>query len=69
MVVMNQNMIQNILLAIVVALSGWNMHTVNQLQLDMREVQVTHINMADISELKSRIDKLEWLLQADAMVK
>ena len=69
MVVMNQNMIQNILLAIVVALSGWNMKTVNDLQLDMREVQVTHINMADISELKSRIAKLEWLLQADAMVK
>ena len=62
-------MIQNILLAIVVALSGWNMHTVNQLQLDMREVQVTHINMADITELKSRIAKLEWLLQMDAMEK
>jgi len=66
---MNQNMIQNALLAILVALSGWNMHTVNQLQLDMREVQVTHINMADIAALKSRIDRLEWLLQADAMEK
>ena len=66
---MNQNMIQNALLAILVALSGWNMHTVNQLQLDMREVQVTHINMADIAELKSRIQRLEWLLQADAMEK
>ena len=66
---MNQNMIQNALLAILVALSGWNMHTVNQLQLDMREVQVTHINMADIATLKTRIDRLEWLLQADAMVK
>ena len=66
---MNQNMIQNILLAIVVALSGWNMKTVNDLQLDMREVQVTHINMAEITELKSRISKLEWLLQQDAMVK
>ena len=62
-------MIQNILLAIVVALSGWNMKTVNDLQLDMREVQVTHINMADIAELKSRISKLEWLLQQDAMIK
>lgn len=66
---MNQNVIQNALLAILVALSGWNMHTVNQLQLDMREVQVTHINMADIAELKSRIAKLEWLLQQDAMEK
>ena len=66
---MNQNMIQNALLAILVALSGWNMHTVNQLQLDMREVQVTHINMADIADLKTRIQKLEWLLQADAMEK
>ena len=66
---MNQNMIQNILLAIVVALSGWNMKTVNDLQLDMREVQVTHINMAEITELKSRISKLEWLLQQDAMIK
>lgn len=62
-------MIQNALLAILVALSGWNMHTVNQLQLDMREVQVTHINMADIAALKTRIDRLEWLLQADAMEK
>lgn len=66
---MNQNMIQNALLAILVALSGWNMHTVNQLQLDMREVQVTHINMADIATLKSRIDRLEWMLRADAMEK
>ena len=66
---MNQSMIQNILLAIVVALSGWNMKTVNDLQLDMREVQVTHINMAEITELKSRISKLEWLLQQDAMIK
>lgn len=62
-------MIQNALLAILVALSGWNMHTVNQLQLDMREVQVTHINMADIATLKSRIDRLEWMLRADAMEK
>lgn len=62
-------MIQNALLAILIALSGWNMHTVNQLQLDMREVQVTHINMADIADLKSRIQKLEWILQSDAMMK
>jgi hypothetical protein len=66
---MNQNMIQNALLAILVALSGWNMHTVNQLQLDMREVQVTHINMADMASMKARIDKLEWMLQLDAMEK
>jgi hypothetical protein len=66
---MNQNMIQNALLAILVALSGWNMKTVNDLQLDMREVQVTHINMADIADLKSRIAKLEWVLQQDAMMK
>ena len=62
-------MIQNALLAILVALSGWNMHTVNQLQLDMREVQVTHINMADMANMKARIDKLEWMLQLDAMEK
>ena len=66
---MNQNMIQNSLLAILIALSGWNMKTVNDLQLDMREVQVTHINMADIADLKSRIQKLEWILQEDAMKK
>jgi hypothetical protein len=66
---MNQNMIQNALLAILVALSGWNMKTVNDLQLDMREVQVTHINMADIADMKARIQKLEWILQQDAMAK
>jgi hypothetical protein len=66
---MNQNMIQNALLAILVALSGWNMKTVNDLQLDMREVQVTHINMADMGDMKARIQKLEWILQQDAMAK
>ena len=66
---MNQNMIQNALLAILVALSGWNMHTVNQLQLDMREVQVTHINMTDIQTIKTKVDRLEWMLQADALQK
>jgi hypothetical protein len=66
---MNQNMIQNALLAILVALSGWNMKTVNDLQLDMREVQVTHINMADMADMKARIQKLEWILQQDAMAK
>ena len=66
---MNQNMIQNALLAILVALSGWNMKTVNDLQLDMREVQVTHINMADMADMKARIAKLEWVLQQDAMMK
>ncbi len=66
---MTQSMIQNALLAILIALSGWNMHTVNQLQLDMREVQVTHINMADMANMKSRIQKMEWILQQDAMEK
>jgi hypothetical protein len=45
------------------------MHTVNQLQLDMREVQVTHINMADMADMKARIARLEWVLQQDAMMK
>jgi hypothetical protein len=66
---MSQSTIQNALLAILIALSGWNMKTVNDLQLDMREVQVTHINMADISKLKERISHLEWMLQEDALLK
>lgn len=57
------------LLAILMALAAWNMKTVNDLQLEMREVMVGHVTRDDIDELKSTVRRLQWMLQDDAMEK
>ena len=57
------------LMAILIALAAWNMKTVNDLQLEMREVMVGHVTKEDIAELKSTVQRLQWMLQDDAMEK
>ena len=57
------------LLAILMALAAWNMKTVNDLQLEMREVMVGHVTKDDIEELKATVRRLQWMLQDDAMEK
>ena len=56
-------------MAILMALAAWNMKTVNDLQLEMREVMVGHVTKDDIEELKNTVRRLQWMLQDDAMEK
>ena len=57
------------LMAILMGLAAWNMKTVNDLQLEMREVMVGHVTKEDIEELKTTVQRLQWMLQDDAMQK
>ena len=51
------------------ALGAWNMKTVNDLQLEMREVMVNHVTVKDIETLRSDILRLQWILHDDAVDK
>ena len=51
------------------ALAAWNMKTVNDLQLEMREVMVGHATVKDIEELRADVRRLQWILHDDAVDK
>jgi len=51
------------------ALAAWNMKTVNDLQLEMREVMVGHATAKDIEELRADVRRLQWILHDDAVDK
>ena len=57
------------LMAILMALAAWNMKTVNDLQLEMREVMVGHATAKDIEELRSAVRRLQWILEDEALEK
>lgn len=57
------------LMAVLMALAAWNMKTVNDLQLEMREVMVGHATAKDIEELRGEVRRLQWILQDEAMEK
>ena len=56
-------------MAVLMALAAWNMKTVNDLQLEMREVMVGHATAKDIEELRGEVRRLQWILQDEAMEK
>ena len=56
-------------MALLMALAAWNMKTVNDLQLEMREVMVGHATAKDIEELRQDVLRLQWILHDDAVTK
>ena len=61
--------ITQVFLAVVMALMAWNFNTLNGLQLEVEAMMYKHAETKDYQELKAKVDKLEWLLQMDAMEK
>lgn len=57
------------LMALLMALAAWNMKTVNDLQLEMREVMVNHATAKDIEKLRQDVLRLQWILHDDAVDK
>ena len=55
------------LMAVLVALAAWNMKTVNELQLEVKGIMIGHVNKDDIQQLRLEVQRLQWLLQDDAM--
>jgi hypothetical protein len=56
-------------LAVMMALMAWNFNTLNGLQLEVEAMMYKHAETRDYQELKSKVDRLEWMLQQDAMTK
>ena len=57
------------LMAVLIGLAAWNMKTVNDLQLEVRGMMVGHASQEEIQELKFAVQRLQWLLEDDAMEK
>lgn len=57
------------LIAILFALSGWALTSVNKLQVEMGQVMVGYVGSAEIYELRRQVDRLEILLAASASEK
>lgn len=57
------------LMALLMALAAWNMKTVNDLQLEMREVMVNHATAKDIEKLRQDVLRLQWILHDNAVDK
>ena len=57
------------LMALLMALAAWNMKTVNDLQLEMREVMVGHATAKDIEDLRADVRRLQWILHDNAVDK
>lgn len=57
------------LMAILIGLAAWNMKTVNDLQLEVKGMTVGRVTQAEVQELKLAIQRLQWLLEDDAMEK
>jgi len=56
-------------MALLMALAAWNMKTVNELQLEMREVMIGHATAKDIEELRQDVLRLQWVLHDKAVDK
>ena len=57
------------LMAILIGLAAWNMKTVNDLQLEVKGMMVGHVTTKDIQDLKSTVQRLQWILEDDAITK
>lgn len=57
------------LMAVLIGLAAWNMKTVNDLQLEVKGMMVGHATAGDIQELKSTVQRLQWIIEQDAMTK
>lgn len=57
------------LMAILVGLAAWNMKTVNDLQLEVKGMTVSHVSLQELQELKTAVQRLQWLLESDAATK
>ena len=57
------------LMAILMALAAWNMKTVNDLQLEVKGITVSHVSLQELQELKTAVQRLQWLLENDAATK
>ena len=57
------------LMALVIALAGWNLKTTYDLSIAVSNMQISHADKNAIQEMKLAIQRLELLLLNDASIK
>jgi len=57
------------LMAIMIALAGWNLKTTHDLSIAVSNMQVSHADKQAIQDMKLSIQRLELLLLQDANIK
>ena len=57
------------LMAIMVALAGWNLKTTHDLSIAVSNMQISHADKNAIQDMKLAIQRLELLLLNDASIK
>ena len=55
------------LMALIIALAGWNLKTTHDLSLAVGNMQVSHADKKAIQDMRMSIQRLELLLLEDAM--
>ena len=61
--------VTQVLLAAIIGLMAWNFSTLNGLQLEVEAMMYKHASSENYMELKSRVDRIQWILQEDALEK
>ena len=56
-------------MAVLLGLAAWNMKTVNDLQLEVKGMMIGHATTQDIQELKLTVQRLQFILENDALEK
>lgn len=57
------------LMAIIIALAGWNLKTTYDLSITVSNMEVSHADKQAIQDMKMAIQRLEILLLNDASIK
>ena len=57
------------LIAILFALAGWTLTSVNRLQVEMGQVMAVQVSSDTVHQLQRQVDRLEILLQANSAEK
>ena len=57
------------LMAIIIALAGWNLKTTYDLSISVNNMQISHADKDAIQDMKMAIQRLELLLLNDASIK
>lgn len=57
------------LMAIIIALAGWNLKTTYELSITVSNMEVSHADKQAIQDMKMAIQRLEILLLNDASIK
>jgi len=64
-----EKQILSALIAILFALSGWTLTSVNKMQQEMAQITVGHVSVDTVHQLQRQVDRLEILLQSQAAEK